>query len=173
MVCMSPVSTLVSQVEERVRRDPDFAKLLDGLLDVPTMPMEELELVAARNLNSERRDGLMGGFRAGAIPTREVQTRLGYETPQAVHELRRRGKVLGATVGNNTWFPAWQFQDGRLRSDLPEILKLLAQFTTDPVVADRIMRIKRDDLGGASMSEALRRKKTADVAWQLLASVGA
>ena len=98
---------------------------------------------------------------------------MGYETPQAVHELRRRGKVLGVTVGNNTWFPAWQFEDGRLRSDLPEILKLLAQFTTDPVVADRIMRIKRDELGGASMSEALRRKKTADTAWQLLASVGA
>jgi hypothetical protein len=173
MVYMSPVSTLVSQVEERVRRDPGFAKLLDALLDVPTVPMEQLERVAARKLNNDRRDGLMGGFRAGAIPTREVQSRLGYETPQAVHELRRRGKVLGVTVGNNTWFPAWQFEDGRLRSDLPAILKLLARFTTDPVVADRIMRIKRDDLGGASMSEALRRKKTADTAWQLLASVGA
>jgi hypothetical protein len=170
---MSPVSTLVSQVEERVRRDPDFAKLLDALIDVPTVPMEELEHIAARKLNNERRDGLMGGFRAGAIPTREVQSRLGYETPQAVHELRRRGKVLGVTVGNNTWFPAWQFEDGRLRSDLPAILKLLAQFTTDAVVADRIMRIKRDDLGGTSMSDALRRKKTADTAWRLLASVGA
>ncbi|OBK19338.1 type II secretion system F family protein [Mycobacterium asiaticum] len=170
---MSPVSALVTQVEERVRRDPGFAKLLDALLDVPTVPLAELERVAARKLNNERRDGMMSDFRTGAIPTREVQSRLGYETPQAVHELRRRGKVLGLTVGNNTWFPAWQFHEGRLRPDLPEILELLARFTSDPVVADRIMRIKRDELDGASISEALRRKKTADTAWQLLTAVGA
>lgn len=170
---MSPVKALVSQVEERVRRDPDFAKLLDTLLDVPTVPMEELERIAARKLNSERRDGVLSDFRAGALPTREVQSRLGYETPQAVHELRRRGKVLGVTVGNNTWFPAWQFDGGRLRPDLPQILVLLARFTSDPVVADRIMRIKRDELAGASISEALRRKKTANTAWQLLSAVGA
>ncbi|ORA16145.1 hypothetical protein [Mycobacterium asiaticum] len=170
---MSPVNALVTQVEERVRRDPDFARLLDALVDVPTVPLEQLERVAARKLNNERRAGMMGDFRTGAIPTREVQSRLGYETPQAVHELRRRGKVLGVTVGNNTWFPAWQFQDGRLRSDLPEILKSLARFTSDPVAADRIMRIKREELGGVSISEGLRRKKTADTAWQLLAAVGA
>lgn len=170
---MSPVSALVSQVEERVRRDPDFAKLLDALLDVPTVPMAELERVAAGGLNNERREGLMSDFRAGAISTRQAQSRLGYETPQAVHELRRRGKVLGLTVGNNTWFPVWQFEEGRLRSDLPEILKLLGRFTSDPVVADRIMRIKRDDLAGTSISEALRRKRTAGTAWQLLDSVGA
>lgn len=170
---MSPVSALVSQVEERVRRDPDFAKLLDALLDVPTAPMEELERVAASQLNKERRHGLMTDFRAGALPTREVQSRLGFETPQAVHELRRRGKVLGGTIGNNTWFPAWQFDDDRLRSDLPEILALLARFTSDPVAADRIMRIKRDEFAGTSISEALRRKRTAPSAWQLLAAVGA
>lgn len=170
---MSPVKALVTQVEERVRRDPDFARLLDALLDVPTVPLEQLERVAARKLNNERRAGMMGDFRAGAIPTRDVQARLGYETPQAVHELRRRGKVLGVTVGNNTWFPAWQFQDGRLRSDLPQILTALARFTSDPVAADRIMRIKREELDGASISEGLRRKKTSDTAWRLLAALGA
>ncbi len=170
---MSPVSALVSQVEARVRRDPDFAKLLDALLDAPTVPMEELERIAAHKLNSERRGGVLSDFRTGALPTREVQSRLGYETPQAVHELRRRGKVLGVTVGNHTWFPAWQFDGGRLRSDLPDILVLLARFTSDPVVADRIMRIKRDELAGVSISEALRRKKTASTAWQLLNAVGA
>lgn len=170
---MSPMSTLVSQVEERVRRDPGFAKLLDAMLGAPTSPMGELERAAARTLNNERRQGLMDDFRAGAISTREVQSRLGYETPQAVHELRRRGKVLGATVGNNTWFPSWQFADGRLRTDLPQILELLARFTSDAVAADRVMRIRRDELAGASISEGLRRKKTAATAWQLLAAVGA
>jgi hypothetical protein len=169
---MSPVA-LLSQVEERVRRDPDFAKLLDALVDAPTVPLEELEHIAARKLNDERRGGLMRDFLDGAISTREVQSRLGYDTPQAIHQLRRRGKLLGATVGNNTWFPAWQFENDRLRSDLPEILELLTRFTSDPVVGDRIMRIKHDELAGASISEALRRKKTAGTAWQMLAAVGA
>jgi hypothetical protein len=169
---MSPVA-LLSQVEERVRRDPDFAKLLDALLDAPTVPLEELERIAARKLNDERRGGLMRDFLDGAIPTREVQSRLGYDTPQAIHQLRRRGKLLGATVGNNTWFPTWQFENDRLRSDLPEIFELLARFTSDPVVGDRIMRIKHDELAGASISEALRRKRTAGAAWQMLAAIGA
>src|SRR5258708_5285773 len=169
---MSPVA-LLSQVEERGRRDPHFAKLLDALVDAPTVPLEELERIAARKLNDERRGGLMRDFLDGAISTREVQSRLGYDTPQAIHQLRRRGKLLGATVGNNTWFPAWQFENDRLRSDLSEILEQLARFTSDPVVGDRIMRIKHDELAGASISEALRRKKTAGTGWQMLAAVGA
>src|SRR5258708_32106667 len=93
---MSPVA-LLSQVEERVRRDPDFAKLLDALVDAPTVPLEELERIAARKLNDERRGGLMRDFLDGAISTREVQSRLGYGTPQAIPPPRRRGKVLGPT----------------------------------------------------------------------------
>src|SRR5262245_59031451 len=170
---MSPVAVLVRQVEERARRDPDFAELLVTLLDAPTAPREELEHVAAHSLNDERRGVLMSDFLEGALPTREVQALLGHDTPQAVHQLRRRGKLLGIAHGNNTWFPAWQFEGDRLRPDLAESLKLLARFTSDPVVADRIMRIKHDDLAGASIATALRRKKTASTAWQLLTAVGA
>ena len=170
---MPPVAELVSQVEKRARRDPDFAELLEQLLAAPTAPREQLERVAARNLNAERRTRLMSDFLEGAMSTRDVQSRLGYESPQAVHQLRSRGRLLGMTIGNNTWFPAWQFETGGLRPDLPEILTLLARFSSDPVAGDRIMRIKREDLAGASISEALRRKKTATKAWQLLAALGA
>jgi hypothetical protein len=170
---MPPVAVLVSQVEERARRDPDFAELLEELLDAPTAPREQLELVAARKLNLERRGGLMRDFLDGAISTREVQSRLGYDSPQAIHQLRRRGQLLGMTIGNNTWFPAWQFETDRVRPDLPEILTLLARFTSDPVAGDRIMRIKREDLAGTSISQALRRKKTTTTARQMLTALGA
>lgn len=170
---MPPVAVLVSQVEERARRDPDFAGLLEELLEAPTAPREQLERVAAQKINVERRNGLMRDFLDGAISTREAQSCLGYDSPQAIHQLRRRGQLLGMTVGNNTWFPAWQFEADRLRPDLPEILTLLARFTSDPVVGDRIMRIKRADLAGVSISEALRRKKTAATARQMLAALGA
>ncbi len=61
----------------------------------------------------------------------------------------------------------------RLRQDLPQILELLARFTSDSLAADRIMRLKRDDLGDTSITEALRKPKTAEIAWRMLTSLGA
>ena len=94
-------------------------------------------------------------------------------TPQAVHRLRSRGKLIGSAVGNQTWFPAWQFDGGRMRPDLPRILELLARFTSDPLAADRIMRLKHDELGDTSIAEALRNPKTTETAWRMLTSLGA
>ena len=115
----------------------------------------------------------MREFVEGSLPTPQVQARLGLKSPQAVHRLRSRGKLLGSAVGNQTWFPAWQFDDDRVRTDLPRILELLTDFTSDPLAADRVMRLRHDDLGGASIAAALRRPKTADTAWRMLAAVGA
>ncbi|MGH9123327.1 MAG: hypothetical protein ACRDZ8_01170 [Acidimicrobiales bacterium] len=102
-----------------------------------------------------------------------MQQLLGLRSPQAVHRLRSRGKLAGAPIGNQTWFPAWQFDDDRLRSDLPRILAVLATFSTDVFAADRIMRLVHDDLGGLSIGEALRRPSTTEIAWRMLSSVGA
>jgi hypothetical protein len=79
----------------------------------------------------------------------------------------------GTAVGNQTWFPAWQFDTDRLRLDLPRILQLLTRFTADPVAADRVMRITHSEPGGHSIAEALRRPETADDAWRMLTAVGA
>jgi hypothetical protein len=167
------LAPLARQVEARARHDAAFAHVLDALLDAPTAPQGTLERVAAGNLNDQRRNALVRDFVAGAMKTSEAQALLGLGTPQAVHRLRTRGKVLGAAVGNQTWFPAWQFDGDHLRSDLPQILKLLARFTSDPFAADRIMRITHDELSGVSIAEALRRTKSADTAWQMLTALGA
>lgn len=167
------VATLARRVAERAHHDSGFAEVLDAILRAPSAPQGTLEQIAAAGLNDERRAAVVREFVEGALPTPAVQTRLGLGTPQAVHRLRSRGKLLGSAVGNQTWFPAWQFDDERIRPDLPRILELLAQFTTDPVAADRTMRLTHDELGGASIAAALRRPDTADLAWRLLAAVGA
>jgi hypothetical protein len=164
---------LARKVAERASQEPGFAEVLDAVLKAPIAPQGTLERVAAGSLNEERRGAVVHDFIDGALPTPKVQQRLGLQSPQAVHRLRTRGKLLGSAVGNQTWFPAWQFDSDRLRTDLPQILELLATFTSDPLAADRIMRLTHDDLGGASIAEALRRPKTADTAWQMLAAVGA
>jgi hypothetical protein len=167
------VAPLARQVAERALHDSGFAEVLDALLEAPTGPQGTLERVAASSLNDERHGALVREFVEGSLPTPKVQERLDLHSPQAVHRLRTRGKLLGSAVGNQTWFPAWQFDADRLRTDLPRILKLLGLFTSDPLAADRIMRLTHDELGGSSIAEALRRPKTADTAWRMLAALGA
>src|SRR5690625_268857 len=167
------VAPIVRQVAERARTDAGFAQVLDALLEAPTAPQGTLERVAARGLNDQRRAALIDDFVAGSLPTPRVQALLRLGTPQAVHRLRSRGKLIGAAVGNQTWFPAWQFDDDRMRPELPEILELLGRFTTDPLAADRVMRLTHDELDGVSIAEALRRADTAPAARRLLTALGA
>lgn len=167
------VAPLVRQVVERARTEPGFAEVLDAILGAPTTPHGTLQRVAAKTLNEERRGALVREFVDGSLATPKVQQRLALQSPQAVHRLRSRGKLIGSAVGNHTYFPAWQFDADRVRTDLPRILELLAAFTADPLAADRIMRLKHDELGGVSIAEALRRPKTAEAAWRMLAAIGA
>ncbi|KAA1429868.1 hypothetical protein [Mycolicibacter arupensis] len=170
---MPIVAPIARQVAERARTDAGFAQVLDALLDAPTAPQGTLERIAAHALNDQRRAALIDDFVAGALPTPQAQELLRLGTPQAVHRLRSRGKLIGAAVGNQTWFPAWQFDGAQLRPDLPAILELLGRFTTDPLAADRIMRLTHDELGGVSIAEALRHPETAAGARRLLTALGA
>ena len=167
------IAPLAHQLAVRAQKDTRFARVLDALLTAPTTPQGTLERIAARGLNDQRRAALVEDFIEGSMRTSEVQAMLKLRTPQAVHRLRSRGKLIGSAVGNQTWFPAWQFDGGRSRPDLPQILELLARFTSDSLAADRIMRLKRDDLGDTSITEALRKPKTAEIAWRILTSLGA
>lgn len=164
---------LATEVAARAQTDAAFARVLTAILDAPTAPRGQLEQVAARELNQQRRASMVADFVEGAMPTRAVQHLLNLRTPQAVHRLRTRGKLIGTAVGNQTYFPAWQFDDDRIRTDLTRILELLTRFTSDPLVADRIMRLKQDELGDLSVAEALRDPGTADAAWRILTSLGA
>jgi hypothetical protein len=170
---MPAVAPLARQVAARAQRDSGFAEVLDAILQAPAVPQGTLERIAAQHLNDQRRGALTREFVAGSLPTPKVQELLGLGSPQAVHRLRTRGKLLGAAVGNRTWFPAWQFDDDRLRRDLPQILELLTRFTSDPLAADRIMRLTHDEVGGASIAEALRHPNTADTALQMLGALSA
>ncbi len=167
------VAPLARQVAARAKRDAGFARVLSALMETSTAPQGTLERIAARELNTQRRGALVHEFVEGSMPTPDVQALLGLHSPQAVHRQRTRGKLLGAAVGNQTWFPSWQFDEDRIRTDLQEILELLTRFTADPLVADRIMRMKHDELGKKSIAEALRNAQTADTAWRMLSSIGA
>ena len=87
--------------------------------------------------------------------------------------LRSRGQLLGRTIGNATLFPAWQLQGGALRDDLPSpARRRSAGSADDAVAADRVMRLRRDELGGRSLADALDQPKRAATAWNLLGALG-
>jgi hypothetical protein len=164
--------TLAQRAKARAAREPAFATVLEAILDAPTTAAGELAHIAAREVNDGRRQQALAEFRAGALSTAEVQHRLGRSSAQSVHVLRSRGQLLGRTLGNATWFPAWQLEDGALRADLPELLAALGRFSDDAVAADRVVRLKRDELGGRSILAALDDPKRAVTAWNLLGALG-
>ena len=162
---------MIVQAEARARVDPHFAELLATLVDAPTGAAGTYSREAAHQLNDRRSRDALEEFKAGALPTAAVQGLLGFATPQAVHQLRSRGRIIGMPLGNGTWFPAWQFAGGQLRADLPRILEMLGRLTTDVVAADRAMRLIRDDLGDHSIATALDRPDLAPAAWAALADL--
>ena len=170
---MSTATPLARQVEARARRDPDFAAVVNLLLRAPIVPSGQLEQLAAGAVNQQRRQNVVRDFVEGALPTPKVQALLGLASPQAVHRLRSRGKLIGAAVGNQTWVPAWQFDSDRIRPDLGRILEAVQQFSTDPLAVDRVLRLEHEELDGLSIAEALRRPALADIAWRVLTAVGA
>ncbi|HZD65309.1 MAG TPA: hypothetical protein VE152_04350 [Acidimicrobiales bacterium] len=163
---------VIARAGARAQDDPDFAEVLAALVDTPTAGAGEYAHLAAGELGRHRRRAALAEFKAGALATSEVQDLLGLGTPQAVHRLRSRARLIGLQLGNATWFPTWQFGEGRLRPDLPRILELLGRFTGDVVAADRVMRLIRPDLEDVSIAAALDRPELAPRAWVMLAELG-
>lgn len=168
----SSAAPLLQEAEKRLERDEAFAAVLEAILGAPGRSAGRYRRAAAVALNEQRRRNALDEFRSAALPTSTVQKLLRLRTPQAVHRLRSRGRVIGLHLGNSTWFPAWQFSGGRLREDLPRVLELLGRFSADPVAADRVMRLERAELGGRSIADALEDDGVAPVAWIVLGQLG-
>ncbi len=170
---MTTPEALAERARDRARHEPAFATVLEAILEAPSAGDRGLAQVAAQQVNDVRRQQALAEFREGALTTAEVRERLGRSSVQAVHVLRSRGQLLGRTVGNVTLFPAWQLQGTALRDDLPRLLEALHRFTDDAVAADRAMRLRRDELGGKSIADALDDPKRAATAWNILTALDA
>lgn len=165
--------TLLERVAAAAKRDPATVRPV-----LQVLAGEEPERVAAlrpvtAQLNTQRRRAALEEFKSGSWTTDDVMRHLRrFRSRQAVHALRARGRLLGRTIGNATWFPRWQFADGDVRPDLADILDALGRFSTDAVACDRVMRLPRSELHGRSIAEVLDRSRDRRLAWRLLQAAG-
>lgn len=171
-VVSDAVESLIARVSVEARRDPERVRPVLQVL-VGDEPDHEGGLrQVASVLNEARGESVLAEFRAGSLTADGVRQLLGLRSRQAVHQLRQRGRLLGRTLGNTTWFPGWQFAGGAIRPDLPGVLDRLRRFSTDAVAADRVMRLPREELDGRSIAEALDAPSSTELAWVLLDRLG-
>lgn len=100
-----------------------------------------------------------------ALTTGQVTQRVaGLQDRRSVEGRRRRGKLLGLTIGRDAYHPDWQFAGGRTRPRLADVLAaLLPAAGGEPVVADIIMRAPREELDGRSLVELYAAGRTDEV----------
>lgn len=163
---------VVAAVAARAAADEGFAAVLGELAEIPTTPAGHTTSATAAAVNDARRRVLYDEFKAHAVTTDAARKLLGFARPQNLHTDRQRRRVLGQTLGNATYFPAWQFSGGAYRADLARIFELLGRNADDAVIADRIMRLAHDDLGGRSIADTIDDPVLGPTAWVILAEAG-
>ena len=161
--------SVVDKIAARAATDLDFRRVLDLIADLPARPAGQTVAYAAQAVNGARRRAMHDEFMARSLTTEAARQLLGAPRAQNLHTARQRGRLIGQTFGNVTYFPAWQFDGGAIRPDLARILDGLGRYADDAVVADRVMRLPREELDGRSIIDGIDDSRLAPTAWIVLA----
>lgn len=148
-----------AKLDAAAERDPYVRDVLERIAGLRHRHTRGMDTVA-RQLNADRAAELRAAFIADALTSRQVAELLGVADHRAVAARRSRHTLLGWTIGNETYHPAWQFTDAGLVPGADTVVRALAEVTSSPLIADRIMRRERDDLEGRSLGELLAEGRT-------------
>lgn len=149
---------VLAAVERRLAEDPDRVlpalQLIadpDALID----PHDEITISLARTLNAHRIVAGLREFRAQAYSTDDVREMLGGVSRQAVSQRVRNRRLMSMEISGKSWFPDWQFVDGRLVAGLPEVIAALFEAGQDAYTADAVMRTSYPEENGRTLAELL------------------
>lgn len=159
---MTAVAHALEILAQRAQADAALAETVlflaegdDGPDDPFADPAPAL-LSAARSVNERRQHERRGLRTQGLLPTAEVVRLLtSVNDRKGVDRRRKRGQLLGWSIGRTTGHPSWQFDrlGGDTRPGLHRVLTALRTVAPDPQVADALMTAPRDDLAGLSLAE--------------------
>jgi hypothetical protein len=152
---------LLERIAARAKDDPDAVlptlRVLAGEPPYPNPTTDDLHDLAVE-INRARVQADRADFVAHSWATDRVAEHLGVRSRQAVAQRRQRGSLLGATIGTQTYYPAWQFGPDGLAPDLGRLLTLLRDSGVDDTrEADGILRMKHSELRGRTLLAAWRR----------------
>ncbi len=155
------------RIRAREREHPELVEdVLRALVDFErVVEVDDDHRSLATSLVDRRAADDLERFRRCALTTRQVTERVAeLADRRSVDARRRRGQLLGVTVGRDSWHPDWQFGAGRTRPRLGEVLGALRSTVgEDGMLADLVMRTPRDELNGASLAELYAAGRTDEV----------
>jgi hypothetical protein len=153
---------LLARVAARAEDDPDAVlptlRVLAGEPPYAKNAKKKDLHALAVEINRARLLADQAAFVANSWPAEAVAEHLGVKSRQAVAQRRQRGTLIGAPVGNQTYYPDWQFGPDGLA---PELGRLLAMFRScgidDAREIDDVLRMPHSELRGKTLLAAWRR----------------
>jgi hypothetical protein len=154
---------VLTAVRKRLEAEPDRVlptlRLLidpDGTID----PLDESTISLAKTLNAYRIVASLRELRERSYGTPEVAEMLGGISRQAVSQRVAKGQLMSIQISGKSWFPSWQFKDGRPVERLGEVIEALRATDHDTFSADAVMRNPLPEEGGRSPADLLAAGET-------------
>ncbi len=150
--------TLLAAVGRRLAEEPE--RVLTALQviadpDALVAADDESTISLARTVNAHRVVAALRELRARAYSTEQVRALLGGISRQAVSQRVRSSRLMAIEISGRSWFPDWQFVDGRLVDGLPQVVRALTAGGENAFSAEGLMRSSLPEEGGRSIADLL------------------
>lgn len=131
---------VLKAVRRRLEEDPaGVLPTLQLLIDPNIDPYDEGSVSLIKTLNAYRMVSRLRELRARSLTTAEVAELLGGVSRQAVSQRVAKGRLMSIQISGKSWYPEWQFVDGRPVDRLPEVIEALHDTGLDTFTGDAVM----------------------------------
>jgi hypothetical protein len=149
---------VLTAVRKRLEEEPDRVLPTLRLLidpDGTVNPLDDSTIALVKTLNAYRIVASLRELRERSYSTPEVAEMLGGISRQAVSQRVAKGQLMSIQISGKSWFPAWQFKDGRPVERLAEVIEALRETDHDTFTADAIMTNSLPEEGGSTIADVL------------------
>jgi hypothetical protein len=149
---------VLAAVRRRLEEDPENVLPTLRLLIDPHAsadPLDESTVALAKTLNAYRMVSRLRELRARSFSTAQVAEMLGGMSRQAVSQRVAKGQLMSIQISGKSYFPEWQFADGRPVERLPEVIDALRETDHDTFTADALMSNPLPEEGGRTPAELI------------------
>jgi hypothetical protein len=149
---------VLAAVRRRLEEDPENVLPTLRLLidpDASADPLDESTVALAKTLNAYRMVSRLRELRARSFSTAQVAEMLGGMSRQAVSQRVAKGQLMSIQISGKSYFPEWQFADGRPVERLPEVIDALRETDHDTFTADALMSNPLPEEGGRTPAELI------------------